>query len=98
MKTADLCQLAADLALEHGTGAIEIAQFARISLEVDGQNGPRENLENAVSASGRHLRSAPRSRPAARDSLNARQPNTLSAFTAEKVLPDSVYLLGRECL
>jgi len=37
MKTADLCQLAADLALEHGTGAIEIAQFARISLEVDGQ-------------------------------------------------------------
>jgi len=37
MRTADLCQLAADLALEHGTDAVDIAQFATISLEVDGQ-------------------------------------------------------------
>ena len=37
MRTADLYQLATDLALEHGTGAIDIAQFATISLEVHGQ-------------------------------------------------------------
>jgi hypothetical protein len=36
MKTGDICQLAADLASEHGSAAIEFAHHARVSLELEG--------------------------------------------------------------
>jgi hypothetical protein len=36
MRTGDLCQLAADLALEHGAYASEFARRAIISLELEG--------------------------------------------------------------
>lgn len=37
MRTGDLCQLAADLAIEHGFAAIEFAQRAVVSLELEGE-------------------------------------------------------------
>jgi len=37
MRTGDLCQLAADLAAEHGAGALEFAQQATLSLELEGE-------------------------------------------------------------
>lgn len=37
MKTGDLCQLAADLASEHGADAADFARQAFISLELDGE-------------------------------------------------------------
>lgn len=37
MRTGDLCQLAADLAIEHGIAAIEFAQRATVSLELEGE-------------------------------------------------------------
>jgi len=37
MRTGDLCQLAADLAIEHGIAAVEFAQRATISLELEGE-------------------------------------------------------------
>ena len=37
MRTGDLCQLAADLALEHDTYAAEFAQRAIVALELEGE-------------------------------------------------------------
>lgn len=37
MRTDDLCQLAADLAIEHGIAAIEFARRATVSLELEGE-------------------------------------------------------------
>ncbi len=37
MRTGDLCQLAADLALEHGSEAAEYARRAVITLEYEGE-------------------------------------------------------------
>jgi hypothetical protein len=37
MRTGDLCQLAADLAVEHGVAAIEFARRATVSLELEGE-------------------------------------------------------------
>jgi hypothetical protein len=36
MRTGDICQLAADLASEHGAAAIDFARHARASLELEG--------------------------------------------------------------
>jgi len=36
MRTGDLCQLAADLALEHGSDAVDYARRATLSLEAEG--------------------------------------------------------------
>ena len=36
MRTGDLCQLAADLALEHGSDAADYARRATLSLEAEG--------------------------------------------------------------
>ncbi|MBV8798837.1 MAG: hypothetical protein JO208_03365 [Alphaproteobacteria bacterium] len=38
MRTGDLCELAADLVLEHGTAARHLAQHAIIALASDGQS------------------------------------------------------------
>ena len=38
MRTGDLCQLAADLAVEHGTAALELAQQAIFSLTLEGES------------------------------------------------------------
>lgn len=38
MRPGDLCQLAADLAVEHGAAALEIAQRATTSLELEGES------------------------------------------------------------
>ena len=38
MRTDDLCQLAADLALEHGADAADIARRAICSLELEGDS------------------------------------------------------------
>jgi hypothetical protein len=37
MRTGDLCQLAADLALEHGSDAAEYARRAVLTLEHEGE-------------------------------------------------------------
>lgn len=36
MRTGDLYQLAADLAFEHGSGALAMARYAIVSLELEG--------------------------------------------------------------
>jgi hypothetical protein len=36
MRTGDLYQLAADLAFEHGAGALAMARYAVVSLELEG--------------------------------------------------------------
>ena len=36
MRTGDLCLLAADLALEHGSDAVDYARRATLSLEAEG--------------------------------------------------------------
>ncbi len=36
MRTGDLCQLAADLAIEHGASAMDFARQATVSLELEG--------------------------------------------------------------
>jgi hypothetical protein len=38
MRTGDLCQLAADLALEHGSDAADYARRAVITLEYEGED------------------------------------------------------------
>lgn len=38
MRTGDLCELAADLALEHGACAIEFARRAVVTLESEGES------------------------------------------------------------
>lgn len=37
METGDLCRLAADLAIEHGHGAVLVARQATVSLELAGE-------------------------------------------------------------
>jgi hypothetical protein len=37
MRTGDLCQLAADLASEHGPAAVDFARRAIVSLEFEGE-------------------------------------------------------------
>jgi hypothetical protein len=37
MRTGDLCQLAADLAIEHGAGALDFAHRATMLLELEGE-------------------------------------------------------------
>lgn len=37
MRTGDLCQLAADLASEHGPSAVDFARRAIVSLEFEGE-------------------------------------------------------------
>jgi hypothetical protein len=38
MRTGDLCQLAADLALEYGSDALELAQGAIVTLTLEGES------------------------------------------------------------
>jgi hypothetical protein len=48
MRTGDLYQLAADLAFEHGTGAVAMARYAVASLELEG-NTERAQFWTTVS-------------------------------------------------
>jgi hypothetical protein len=48
MRTGDLCQLAADLALEHGSDAADYARRAVLTLESEGE-GERARFWYALS-------------------------------------------------